>query len=99
VEVLYENPDYDVQGVSYSKKHKKITSASFTSWKCERHFFDEETKQLFERIEKELGEYELAITARNKNEDVFIIRTNSDRSLGTYYIYEKIPTNLRKLLM
>lgn len=98
VEVLYENADYDVQGVSYSRKHKKITSASYTSWKRERHFFDEDTKKLYARIEKELGDYELAITAENKNEDVFIIRTYSDRSLGTYYIYDKNTDKLEKIV-
>ena len=38
IEVLYENPDYDVDGLYYSKKRKVITSASFFSDKRNRHF-------------------------------------------------------------
>ncbi len=97
VKVLYENPDYDVSNVTYSHKRKVITTASYTSWKRERHFFDEESKKLFERIERELGDYELGITASNKDEDVFIIRTYSDRSLGSYYIYDKNTDKIEKI--
>lgn len=97
IEVLYENPAYDVSSVSYSRKRKVVTSASFTSWKRERHFFDEQTKELFARLEKDLGEYELAITGMNKAEDMYIIRTYSDRSLGSYYLYDLTEDNLEKI--
>lgn len=97
VSVLYENPDYDVSGVTYSRKRKVITSASFTSWKRERHFFDKESEELYRRVESELGDYEIAISATNKNEDVFVIRTYSDRSLGAYYIYDTDADKLEKI--
>ncbi len=98
MKVLYENPDYDVEGVYYSRKRKVLTSASYTSWKRERHFFDKETEQLLARLEKDLGNYEIGITSYNKNEDVFIIRTYSDRSLGSYYIYDKNADKLDKIV-
>jgi dipeptidyl aminopeptidase/acylaminoacyl peptidase len=96
--VLYENPDYDVSSVFYSHKRKMITSASFTSWKNERYFFDEQTHQLFERLNKELGQYELGISAYNKDETVYIVRTYSDRSLGSYYIFDKTADKLNKIV-
>ena len=98
VKVLYENPDYDVSRVHYSKKRKVITSASYTSWKRERYFFDEETRQLFDRLNKELGDYELGISGSNKDETVFIVRTYSDRSLGAYYIYDKTTDKIDKIV-
>jgi len=97
VEELYSHPDYDVEGVYFSRKDKKLTSASYTSWKRERHFFDEETKKLFARLEQDLGDYEIAITGKNKAEDVFIIRTYSDKSLGAYYIYDMNTDKLEKI--
>jgi len=97
LKVLYENNDFDVSSVHYSRKRKVVTSASFTSWKRERHFFDDHTKKLFANLEKELGEYELAITASNKAEDMLIIRTYSDRSLGSYYLYNVEEDNLEKI--
>ncbi len=96
--VLYENKDYDVSNVSYSRKRKVITAASYTSWKRERHFFDKETEKLFKRLEKDLGDYEIAITATNKDETVFIVRTYSDRSLGSYYIYDQSADKLEKIV-
>jgi dipeptidyl aminopeptidase/acylaminoacyl peptidase len=98
IKVLYENKDYDVSGVSYSRKRKVLTNASYTSWKRERHFFDKESEKLYKRLEKDLGDYEIAITATNKEETVFIIRTYSDRSLGAYYIYDKSSDKLDKIV-
>ena len=97
LEVLYENPDYDVSRMSYSKKNKKLWAAYFTSWKSERHFFDNEFKELLERLRKDLGQYEIGITDYTKNEDKFIIRTASDRTLGTYYLYDKNTDKLEKI--
>lgn len=97
LEVLYENPTYDVEGLFYSKKRKVLTSASFTSVKRERHFFDSETKALFDRLNKDLGEYELGISSINKEEDMFMIRTYSDKSLGAYYLYDKKKDVLNKI--
>jgi dipeptidyl aminopeptidase/acylaminoacyl peptidase len=97
VEVLYENPEYDVSGVSYSRKRKVMTSANYTSSKREKHFFDKQYEDLYKRLEKELGNYEIAITGINENEDVFIIRTYSDRSLGSYYIYDMATDKIEKI--
>ncbi|OQX79081.1 MAG: S9 family peptidase [Bacteroidetes bacterium 4484_249] len=98
IKVLYENPDYDVEGVYYSRKRKVLTAASYTSWKKERYFFDEETRKLFDRLNSELGEYEIGISAYNKDETVFIVRTYSDRSLGSYYIYDKNTDKIDKIV-
>ena len=95
--VLYENKDYDVTGLHYSAKRKVLTAASFTSWKRERHFFDEEMRDIFSTLSSYLPDYEIGIAAHDKQERVFIVRTYSDRSLGAYYIYEKDGARLRKI--
>lgn len=97
MEMLYENEDYDVSGISYSRKRKVITSASYTSWKRERHFFDAESQQLFEKLEMELPGYEIAITASDKAEETYVVRTYSDRSMGAYYLYDKKKAKLEKI--
>jgi dipeptidyl aminopeptidase/acylaminoacyl peptidase len=89
IRVLYENPDYDVSSLAFSKKRKVITAAVYTSWKRELYYFDEVAKKRFERIQKELGKYEVSYAGASKNEDKFIIRTYSDRSLGAYYLYDE----------
>lgn len=97
VKVLYENPDYDVDNVFFSRKRKVLTSASYTSHKRERYFFDDVTKNLFSRLQQDLGAYEIGISAISDEEDVFIIRTYSDRSLGAYYIYDKTTDKIEKI--
>lgn len=96
-ELLYENEDYDISSISYSRKRKVITAVSFTSWKRERHFFDETTKNLFARLESELSGYEISISASDKAEEKFIVRTYSDRSLGAYYFYDLKKDELTKI--
>ena len=97
IRTLYENPDYDVTGIDYSKKRKVLTSASFESWKIEQYFFDEETKKIFDRVQQEVGNLNIFIPWTTKEEDKFIVRAYSDRSLGSYYIYDKTSDQLTKI--
>jgi dipeptidyl aminopeptidase/acylaminoacyl peptidase len=96
-EILYENNDYDVSGISYSRKRKVITAASYTSWKRERNFFDETTESLFKKLEQQLPGYEISISSSDKAESKFIIRTYSDKSLGAYYFFDLTKDLLTKI--
>ncbi len=97
LEVVYENSDYDMSALHYSHKRKVLTAASFVSWKREYKFLDKEAEQIYSRINRDLGKYEAVITDRNKNEDKFIVRTYSDRSLGSFYLYDLKKDELTKL--
>ena len=98
VKVLYSNDDYDVNGVGYSRKRKVITAAYFESWKSERHYFDSTSKATFEKIQKQLAGYEIGITGVNKDENILILRTYSDKSLGAYYIYNSEDDKMKKIV-
>jgi dipeptidyl aminopeptidase/acylaminoacyl peptidase len=89
LEELYVNENNDVEGLSYSRKRKEITAATYTAEKSERHFFSEESKKVYGRLQKELEGYEVAVTSATKEEDKYIVRTYSDRCLGAYYLYDK----------
>ncbi len=97
LELLYENPEVDAYSLNYSKKRKVLTVISYITWKTKLEFLDAETKNIYERIIPELGNYEIVVTDNNKDEDKFLIRTYSDRSLGAYYYYEKKTDKLIKL--
>jgi dipeptidyl aminopeptidase/acylaminoacyl peptidase len=97
MEMLYENNDYDVSNLTYSKKRKVLTSISWLSWKRERKFLDAEIEKIYNRLTEELGKYEVVISDLNKNEDKFLVRTYSDRSLGAYYFYDLASDKLTKL--
>ncbi len=96
-EVLFENEDFDLSGLSYSRKRKVLTAASYVSWKRERHFFDDQTKNMFAELEKLLPGYELSISSSDKAEEKFIVRTYSDKSLGAYYFYDLKKNTITKI--
>ncbi len=98
IEIIYEHPEVDIDNLGYSKKRKVITTASFTTWKKEFKFFDALSEKRFKRIRELISEEaEIYITARNKNEDKFIVRTLSDKSLGNYYFYDETTDSISHL--
>ncbi len=86
---LFSHPTVDVGGLSYSRKRKVITSTAYVTDKKHRHFFDEETRSIYQYLEEEFEPMEVSIVSQNKNEDKFLVRTYSDRSLGAYYFYDQ----------
>jgi len=96
-EVIYSNDDYDISSLFYSEKDKKLSSASYTSWKRQRHFFDDNTKALFEHLENELPNLEFGISSMTKDETKMIVRTYSDRTLGSYYFFDWTTKEIEKI--
>ena len=98
LDVIFEHPDVDVSDLSYSRKRKVLTDVSYVTWKKELYFFDEESKEVYNRISVKTGkEYEIIITDYDESETKMIIRTYSDRSLGSFYFYDKEKDSLIKL--
>lgn len=85
--VIFEHQDVDAGGLHYSHKRKVLTAVSFTTWKRYRKFLDGPTQQLFKNLETLLPGYEISLSSSTKDENTYIVRTYSDRSLGAYYIY------------
>lgn len=92
--VLYEDPDFDVSGLGFSRKDKKLTAVSYTGIKHKYHFFDEERKVMHAKLQEEFPEMEIYFVSGNDNEDKFIVRTHSDKSLGAYSLYDKASGEL-----
>ena len=84
---LFEHPDVDLDGASYSRKHKLLTYASFNTWKEHRHFFDPEAKELFTKLQAKLAGYEIVMQSENRAEDTFVVAAYNDRTQGSRYIY------------
>ena len=94
---LFSHPEVDAGSLMYSRKRKVLTGAVYTTWKREIRFFDEQREALQKRLEQELGGYEVVVTGSNKAEDKFMVRTYSDRSMGSYYLYDQQKDELRKI--
>jgi len=105
LELLYEHPEVDVNSLNYSRKRKVLTSVPYVTWKRFVHFLDDRTKGIYDDLGKQLGnKLEIVITDVTKNEDKYLVRTysdrslgSSDRSLGSYYIFDYDTKNLTKL--
>ncbi len=97
-EILFEHPDVDADTLGYSKKRKQITVAAFTTWKQEFKFFDGIVENRYKRLQELINEdAEIYIVAKNKAENIFIVRTISDISLGNYYVFNEITDTIKHL--
>lgn len=97
VKVLYENKDYDVDALFYSRARKVLTAARYTSWKRERYFFDKEFEGMVDKLKKQLGDVDFGFVSNNKAEDKYIVYSFSDKSEGSYYLYDKKSDKLDKI--
>ncbi len=97
VKVLYGNPDYDVDALFYSKARKVLTAARYTSWKRERYFFDKTFEEMVARMKKEFGDVEFGFVSNTKAEDKYIVSTYSDKTMGSYYLYDVKADKIDKI--
>lgn len=97
IKVLYQNPDYDVAGLNFSRKNKVLTYANYTGWKEEYYFFNKDAENLFNDLKSKLGGKEFFISGINKDEDKLLVRTYTDKSLGAYYFYNVNTKQIQKL--
>jgi dipeptidyl aminopeptidase/acylaminoacyl peptidase len=95
--VLFEHPDVDVDGLSFSRKRKVLTTISYVTWKPQRKFLDAETEKLYAALEKQLPGYEFGIQGTTDDEDRFVVAAYNDRTPGTRYLYDSGADKLTKL--
>lgn len=97
LELVFEHPEVDVSNLISSDKKKIITGVSFITDKRKNHFFDKERKELQETLESKLPGYEVVVSASNRDENKFIVRTYSDKTRGSVYFYDLKKKELLKL--
>jgi dipeptidyl aminopeptidase/acylaminoacyl peptidase len=97
VRVVYENPEVDVSRLSYSRKRKVITLASYNTWKRETVFFDPATEEAYRYLEQKFPNFEVSRTGSDKEENKFVVLLSGDRTRGSYYIYDVKSRDIRKL--
>lgn len=95
--IIYQHPDVDVESLTYSRKRKVLTAVKLTTWKTLTQFLDPVAENIYNKVAEKLAGKEVRFVSANKNEDLFIIRTLSDRSLGGFYLYNVIKDELKLL--
>jgi len=98
IRTVYENNEVDVTHLAYSKKRKVLLSVTYYTDRLNRVFIDKEIEDIYKKLEAALPkDVEISLTSKSKEEDKFIIRTHSDKTLGSYYLYDVKRSNLKKL--
>jgi dipeptidyl aminopeptidase/acylaminoacyl peptidase len=97
IRVLYGNDSVNVTDAQYSRKKRKMSFVVYESWKKQKYFLDDSTKMLYKDLDKLLPNTESRIVDRDKAENIFIVRTFTDRNPGSFYLYFYETGKLRKL--
>ncbi len=95
--LIYQNPDVDVDGLSYSKKRKVLTYVTYITAKEERKYLDPKTEKMFATLEQKLPGYQIDAVGNDHDENQFIIATTSDRTPGSRYLFNVKSGELTKL--
>lgn len=93
IEELYTHDCYDIGGISYSRRRKKLLMAYCTGHREPvRYYFDEATRQRREALQAHFPNLRVGIADMDKSEEHCIVYVGSDRTRGSYYYYH-IPTD------
>lgn len=96
--LLFEAPNNDVDWIGYSKKRKKPTTVHYTDSKGRLVFLDDIAQRLYTNIRAQLNNKdEVIFSSMDESEEHFVIRTFSDRTLGSFYYYSCSTEKLEKL--
>lgn len=95
--IIYQHPEVDVTTLNYSKKRKVLTAVGLTTWKNMPQFFDGYIENVFNKVSEKLVGKEVRLVSTTKNEDLFIVRSLSDRNMGAFYVYDVNKDELKLL--
>ncbi len=95
--ILFRHPEVDVGGIGYSRKRKRLTHVSYTTWKEKRHVFDTRMRALFARLQAHRPEMEVDISSWNDDEDRMVVVYSSDRVPAEYVLYDAQTDRFTKL--
>jgi dipeptidyl aminopeptidase/acylaminoacyl peptidase len=96
-EVLWSHADVDVGALTFSHARKALATAEFETWRADRHFFEGETRRVFERLQARLPGYELSIQSSTRDETRMVVAATSDRTSGVRYVYDSKTDTLMRL--
>ena len=95
--MLFEHPDVDVAGLSYSVLRKVLTEVSYVTWKPERHVLDPVMAAIYKDLTAQLPGYEVSLQSATRDETRFVVAAYSDRTQGSRYLYDSRSRLLTKL--
>jgi len=95
--LVYARDDVDIDGLAWSRAHKRPTFASYQTWKPERHFVDPDAQRLYSALEAKLPDRQVIVQSTTDDENRMIVAAVNDRTQGTRYLYDRKAAKLTKL--
>jgi dipeptidyl aminopeptidase/acylaminoacyl peptidase len=95
--VLFANDTLNVVETSYSRTQNKIMFVTCETWKKQKYYLDDSSKFTYSKIDKLLPGTEWRIMDKDKMDNVFVVRTFTDKNPGSYYLYTASENKLKKL--
>ncbi|WP_375138485.1 S9 family peptidase [Rubrivivax albus] len=87
-ELIYAHPKVDLDGAAWSRVRQTLALAAYNVDKPGRHYFDAETRRMFERLEKQLPGNSLILQSATLAEDKYVVAAFNDRTQGARYLYD-----------
>ena len=85
VEVLYEDPTYDISSITYSRRRKKLLSVYCTGHKEPvRHFFDDDERAFREHLRAFFPGKRYGIADSDRAAERYLLYVGGDRTRGAY---------------
>ncbi|WP_439694657.1 alpha/beta hydrolase family protein [Mucilaginibacter sp. AW1-7] len=94
---IFSNSNADLMYVEYYKNKHRLEFASWDEAKPRKYFLSPDIQRLYKKLEELLKGNEVRVVDRDSSENKFILYTYTDRSPGTYYLYEASTCKLTKL--
>jgi len=95
--LIFEHPDVDVHQLLHSKKRKVLTGVRFETDRGEYRFLDDQRAALQAAVDAKLPGAENVLTSQDKAERRFVVHSGSDRSVGSYHLYDADTGTLTRL--
>lgn len=95
--LIFEHEEVDIYNLLCSRKNRRITGVSFVTEKLKFHFFDDFRKKCQKFVDKNLPDHSNDIISFDKEETVAVVISNSDRTLGSYYLLDIENWKISKL--
>ncbi|MBT9486475.1 MAG: S9 family peptidase [Rubrivivax sp.] len=96
-QLIYAHPQVDLDGAAWSRVRQALALADYDVYKPGRHYFDDTTRQMYQRLEAQLPGWSLTLQSSTLAEDKYIVAASNDRSAGARYIYDAKANTLSKL--
>lgn len=96
-ELIYAHPQVDLDSAAWSRVRQTLAVAAYNVDKPDRHYFDAETRRMFERLEQKLPGNSLVLQSATLAEDKYIVAAFNDRTQGARYLYDAKADSLSLL--